>query len=163
MQTNWLVVADEGVARIYQWTSADGHLEEVETLTHASAHAKEEKLRRDAHGRRSGHAARQMSSVTASAGLDGSHGEATLFANRLADWLCQARRASRFDRLRVAAAPRFLGLLRQALDPEVARAIVEDLPKDLVNESRTDLEKRFLSPATARGPVARSPTPGTAL
>ena len=28
MQTNWLVVADEGIARIYQWTSADEHLQD---------------------------------------------------------------------------------------------------------------------------------------
>jgi protein required for attachment to host cells len=145
MQTNWLVVADEGVAHIYQWQGTDRHFQDVETLTHASAHAKEANLRRDAQGRRSGHAARAGSSVTSSAGLDAEHGEAILFAQRLNDWLAQGRQAGRFDRLRLAAAPRFLGLLRQSMKPEVADTILEDLPKDLVNESRADLEKRFLA------------------
>lgn len=145
MQTNWLVVADEGVARIYQWRGTDKHLQDVETLTHPSAYAKEADLRRDARGRRTGHGAREISSVTSSAGLDAGHGEASRFAQRLNDWLAQGRQAGRFDRLRVAAAPRFLGLLRQSMEPEVADTVLDDVPKDLVNESRTDLEKRFLA------------------
>jgi protein required for attachment to host cells len=47
--------------------------------------------------------------------------------------------------LKVAAAPRFLGLLRQSMPPQVAAVIFDEVPKDLVHESRADLEQRFLS------------------
>ena len=33
MQTNWLIVADEAVAHIFQWQGTSRRLEEVETLT----------------------------------------------------------------------------------------------------------------------------------
>ena len=145
MQTNWLVVADEGVAHIYQWQGSDAHLQDVETLTHPSARAKGADLRRDAQGRRHAEGGRAGGSVTSSASLDEEHGEAMLFARRLGDRLAQGRQAGRFDRLRVAAAPRLLGLLRQSMTPEVANTVLEEVPKDLVHESRADLEKRFLA------------------
>jgi protein required for attachment to host cells len=144
MQTNWLIVADEAVAHIYQWEGASRQLEEVETLTHPAAHAQEAELRNDAQGRMTGHAGRQMSSVTSSASLDGQHGEAIDFAKRVAERLSRAQQDGRFDRLRVAAAPRFLGLLRQQLAPQVTALIQEEVSKDLVHESRDDLARRFL-------------------
>jgi protein required for attachment to host cells len=144
MQTNWLVVADEGVAHIYQWQDAEKHLQEIETLTHPPARAHEVELRRDAYGRRTGHAARPISTVTSSASLDDEHGEAIVFARRVADWLDQARLDGRYHRLHLAAAPRFLGLLRRSMTPQVAALVVDELAKDLVNESHTDLEHRFL-------------------
>lgn len=149
MQTNWLLVADEGVARICQWQGSDAHFQDVETLTHASAHAKAADLRRDAQGRRTGHGARSGTSVTNSASLDPEHAEAVLFADRVNEWLADARQAGRFDRLRIVAAPRFLGLLRQSIKPDVAAAVFDEIPKDLVNESRTDLERRFLGEHSA--------------
>jgi protein required for attachment to host cells len=45
----------------------------------------------------------------------------------------------------VAAAPRFLGLLRQEMTPQVAGVVLDEVSKDLVHESRTDLERRFLA------------------
>ena len=147
MQTNWLVVADEAVAHIFQWQGAERRLVEVETMTHPAAHAQEADLRRDAQGRQSGHAARQMSSVTSSASLDAEHGEAIVFARRVAERLAQAHSDGSFQRLKLAAAPRFLGLLRQEMTPQVGAVIEDELPKDLVHESRNDLERHFLGAA----------------
>jgi protein required for attachment to host cells len=144
MQTNWLIVADEAVAHIFQWQGASRRLEEVETLTHPAAHSQEADLRRDAHGRISGHAARPMTSVATSASLDMVHGEAIQFARRVAERLGRAQTEDRFQQLIIAAAPRFLGLLRQELAPQVTAKIKEDVDKDLVHEKREDLERRFL-------------------
>lgn len=144
MPTNWLLIADEGVARIYQWQGNDAHFQEGETLSHAPAHARSAELQRDAQGRRTGNDARSGSSVTSSAGFDAEHGEALVFADRVNEWLANAHQAGRFDRLRIVAAPRFLGLLRQSIKPDVAAAVFDEISKDLVNESRSDLEKRFL-------------------
>lgn len=144
MQTNWLIVADEAVAHIFQWQGASRRLEEVETLTHPAAHAQEADLRRDAQGRMSGHGARTMTSVTSSAGLDQVHGEAIEFARRVAERLGRAQSEGRFQQLTIAAAPRFLGLLRQQLAPQVTALVREEVDKDLVHEDREDLARRFL-------------------
>jgi protein required for attachment to host cells len=149
MQTNWLIVADEAVAHIFQWQGASRRLEEVETLTHPAAHAQEGDLRRDAHGRNAqgrstGHQRDQMSGSTSSASLDLTHGEAIDFARRVAEHLGRAQIDDRFQRLHVAAAPRFLGLLRQQIPPQVAALVKEEVDKDLVHEKREDLERRFL-------------------
>ena len=149
MQTNWLIVADEAVAHIFQWQGASRRLEEVETLTHPAAHAQEADLRRDAQGRQTqgrsaANAGRPMSSVTSSAGLDAVHGEAVQFARRVAERLGRAQTEGGFQRLKIAAAPRFLGLLRQELPPQVSALVQEEVDKDLVHEKREDLERRFL-------------------
>ena len=119
MQTNWLIVADEAVAHVYEWQGSGKQLQEVETLTHPAAHAQESDLRRDAQGRNAqgrkvGHARGIVSSVTSSASLDLGHREGAEFAKRVSEWLAQAQRDGRFHHLKVAAAPRFLGLLRSS-------------------------------------------------
>jgi len=152
MQTNWLIVADEAVAHVYSWQGSDRQLQEVQTLTHPAAHAQEADLRDDAQGRNaqgrvSGHPRNMTGSVTSSASTDLEHREGVNFAKRVAQWLDQALRDGRYERLKVAAAPRFLGLLRQALTPQVTATILDEVSKDLTHESRGDLERRFLPEA----------------
>jgi protein required for attachment to host cells len=149
MQTNWLLVADEAVAHVFKWQGSGKRLEEVRSFTHPASHAREGELHddaqgRNAQGRKAGHSRGVMSSVTSSANLDSVHAEAVQFARQLAQWLSKAQLDGEFKQLRVAAAPRFLGLLRQELSPQVSAVILDEVAKDLVHESREDLEKRFL-------------------
>lgn len=143
MRTTWIVVADEGVARIFEIPGRDEDLVEIETLTFASARADAADLRRDAYGRRAGGGTLSGSYPTTSAGEDELHREAELFARRLSQWLADARRANRFEALKIAAAPRFLGLLRKALDPQVAELVIEEQDKDLINLDRRTLTQRL--------------------
>lgn len=146
----WAMVADEAIARVMSLPDLAGDLEEVETLTDPDAHASGSDLRRDAHGRRSA-GARAGTGATASASTDESHREAQQFAQQVAEWLNDAANANRFDELTIAAAPRFLGLLRKALSPQVTKLVVRQLDKDLIHESMGDLTTRFF-----REPLARS-------
>jgi protein required for attachment to host cells len=61
------------------------------------------------------------------------------FARELADWLAEAVRADRFDRLILTAAPAMLGELRGLLDAAVTERLEADLPKDLVKIPLGDL------------------------
>src|SRR5262245_29489221 len=131
--TTWVLVADEGLARFFRQRDSLADLEEVDTLTDAAARAQNADLRRDAHGRRG-------NSVTASAGEEALHIEAEQFARRVAVRLGEERRAGRFDTLRIVAAPRFLGLLRKALSPDVAGVVTSEMNKDLIH-----LDPRALS------------------
>ena len=115
----WVLVADEAIARILQWPGRGVELVPVEELTDPAAHAKGTEVNSDAFGRRSAGAPAGVignaiqAGATASAGEDVQHRQADLFARTVAQRLDERLREQRFDELRVAAAPRFLGLLRR--------------------------------------------------
>jgi protein required for attachment to host cells len=139
----WVVVADEAIARLLQRQGERGELEPVEELTDPDAHARGTDMRRDAHGRRG-------STVATSAGEDEQHLEAEAFARRVAQRLTEAFHQHRFDELRIAAAPRFLGLLRKSLDTQVARMVTDSLNKDLVQMTEREITEQLFADTTAR-------------
>ncbi len=152
--TVWVLIADEAIARILQWPQQSHMLEPVEELTDPTAHAREADMHRDAQGRRAGGGgagkgpggstrAQGGASVTASAGEGEKHLEARAFARRVAEHLGEALRAQRFDELRIVAAPRFLGELRKALDPQVQAVVAATVDKDLVHEDNAELTRRL--------------------
>lgn len=61
------------------------------------------------------------------------------FVQDICDALGQARRAGRFDRLYVVAAPRFIGALRRGLSIPVRRCLAGELPLDLTDESVAEI------------------------
>ena len=152
-QTTWVLVADEAIARLLQRPDKGGELQPVEELTDPAAHAKNAELRDDAHGRREGGqpASRPGSqapqpaagNATTSAGESQKHLEAETFARRVAERLAERLQQRRYDALVVAAAPRFLGLLRKALAPQVAAVVMRELDKDLIHESNAQLTARL--------------------
>lgn len=149
-KNTWVVVADEAIARILALPPDAGDLESVEEITDPDAHAKGAAFRNDAHGRRSGGVARgggqqggSSASVTSAAGEDDRHQEAERFARRVAAHLAEALQHQRFNDLKLAAAPRFLGLLRKFLSPQVAQLVNESLDKDLVQKSNDDITRRL--------------------
>jgi protein required for attachment to host cells len=88
--------------------------------------------------------------LAGAAGEDKLDHEAELFARRVAGRLAEAHRAHRYGELRIAAAPRFLGRLRKALDPEVAKSVTGEIDKDLLQLDRRELtQKLFPPPANA--------------
>lgn len=147
MASTWIVLADEGRARILEQPERGGDLIDVDELTDAAAHADNADLRRDAYGRRSPPGGGAMpGSTVESAGEQKLDHEAELFARRLADHLAQAHRAHKFEEVRIAAAPRFLGRLRKQLDAEVRQCVTEEVDKDLLQLDRRELTLRFFPP-----------------
>ena len=143
----WVLLADEGRARILQRHAAGGDLDEVEELTDAAARADNADLRRDAYARRAGSGTNLASSNTESAGEEKLDHEAKAFARRVAERLTQAHRQHRYSRLHIAAAPRFLGRLRKQLDADVKSSVETELDKDLLQlDNRTLTERLFPAP-----------------
>jgi protein required for attachment to host cells len=64
---------------------------------------------------------------------------ATTFARELADVLRQGRNDHRFTKLVLVAEPRFLGMLREALDDTTAGMVAGTVTKDLANVALQDL------------------------
>jgi protein required for attachment to host cells len=154
----WVVLADEGRARILAWHGdSETDLEEVEELTDAAAHADTADLRRDAYGRRAGSGTQGIGgNATSSAGEEKLDHEADLFARRVADHLSRAHQQHKYERLRIAAAPKFLGRLRKQLDAQVKQAVEDELDKDLLQLDRRALTQRLFPP----GPPVDANAPG---
>jgi protein required for attachment to host cells len=143
MDPTWVVLADEGRARILAMRESGTELADIEEMTDAAAHADNADFRHDAYGRRAGGDLRMGGNATSSAGEEKLDHEAELFARRVAERLAQAHAQGRFERLRIAAAPRFLGRLRKVLDPQVAKTVVDELDKDLLQLNRRELTQRL--------------------
>lgn len=156
-QTTWVLVADEAIARFLEQPAEGGDLVPVEEMTDPNAHASNLELRDDALGRRAGgqpasrpgggqpHTAAGNSTV--SAGQDESHKEAEKFARDVAARLTERLQQRRFHALKIAAAPRFLGLLRKALSHQVAATVTQELNKDVIHATAAELTTRFAPPA----------------
>jgi protein required for attachment to host cells len=76
-------------------------------------------------------------------GADASGHAATIFAAQIADRLHKGRTANRYQELVLIAAPRFLGVLRQALDSATASLVRGTLDKDFGGLSDRELLERL--------------------
>lgn len=65
------------------------------------------------------------------------------FIKRVAERLTQAEKQKQFDHLAIAAPPRALGLLRNALSNAVQARVRAETPKDLVDENADNLRDRL--------------------
>ena len=146
METTWVLLADEGRARILATSAPGTDLVELEELTDAAAHADDADFRHDAYPRRGGGGdLRTGGDAIGSGAEDKLDQEADLFARRLAGRLAEARSQGRFERLCIAAAPRFLGRLRKALDPQVAKTVVDEVDKEFLQLKRREVTHRLFT------------------
>lgn len=100
--TTWVVVADGSRARIFETTGLKLDLREIEDLVNA-----------------------------APSGPALSEKEREKFAKTVADRVEQGRLHHRYQRLRFAAEPKFLGMLRQRLSEQTRQMIFEEINEDL--------------------------------
>ncbi|MGE0873933.1 MAG: host attachment protein [Burkholderiales bacterium] len=121
MARMWIIAADSTTCRILVADSPSAALEEIEVLEHPEGRMHERDLVSDQPGRAfdSFGAGRHAMEVQVSP----KQHEAMLFAGRIAARLEAARVKHDFDTLSIVAAPRFLGLLRDKLNPHL-RALV---------------------------------------
>jgi protein required for attachment to host cells len=146
MANTWIVAADSSRARLLQVAGRE-RLVEVESFLNPEARMDERELITDAHPRFRG---------TSGPGSDRQETSAQehatdLFAKRVADYLEKARTEHRYDELVLVAPPKFLGALRGELGKEVAKLVVEELPKDLSWLNERQLEGYFAK-GSARAP-----------
>jgi protein required for attachment to host cells len=138
MANTWIVAADSSRARFLQVAGRE-RLVEVESLLNPAARMDDRELITDAHPRFRG---------TAGPGSDRQETSAQqhatdLFAKRVGDYLESARTERRYDELVIVAPPKFLGALRGELGKEVAKLVVDELPKDLSWLNERELERYF--------------------
>lgn len=141
----WFCVADAGTARIKQSASPIAPLTSVTTLNHPPYE----------HGRYEERGRGQESMTTARHAFQDADGpirrEKREFAETVAAFLDEAATRGEYQRLVLAAPPKFLGDLRTALGAKARGLVVGEIPKDLTKESDADLGERISDLASLRG------------
>ena len=153
-----IVVADQAEARFYDAIGFAHPLRLVGALSNPTAHLRDQDLTSDRPGRvfKGSSAPGRRRGATLRHSTGGEHTPlrhaAHFFAQRIAAELESARRAGRFGRLVLIAAPAILGELRAALTPAVRRCVVSTVVKDVVHRRTSDL-RRYLPRATFTEPT----------
>jgi protein required for attachment to host cells len=137
----WIVVADAARARIFSTDNAKLPLQPLEQLVSPKARLHERDLKSDRPG------------STYDSHGDGRHAtgtntspkqqEAVRFAKTISENLELGRVNHEFDRLVLVAEPQFLGLLRKAITPEVAKLVSDEIDKDLSKADRNDIRRHL--------------------
>lgn len=150
MSMHWVVVADEARARIFTAGPLLDDLVENVDLVHYEGRVPDRELRSDRPGRFASGNRRSAADPQTTA----EEVEADRFARDVATMLREGLNARRYERLVIVAAPRFLGVLRQLLDREVARHVIGEIAKELTKADPatiTESVHRYL-PETAGMP-----------
>ena len=141
MDSTWILVADSGRGRIFELHQS-GHLMEIEDFANPAERERNADLRTDGYGRFYGKGEREQGH-TAEPDISPKQHEAERFAAHIADYLVKAKNLHQYERLKLVADPRFLGLLRAKLDEEVLKLVDLELGQDLSKASVRELEQRL--------------------
>jgi len=128
MGRTWIVLAESSRARILEAESASGPLTEVAVLEHPESRAHDQDLISDAPGRRFATAGPKRHGMAQATSPKEEH--AILFARELARRLDHDLAHRRYQRLILAAAPKFLGHLRNELSTATSGVVAWEYPKN---------------------------------
>ena len=145
MKTIWVIVANQAEARIYSSQQIAWDIELVKTLMHEEGAIHLRDLVSDAPGRvhdRMGSARHSMEPNTGvkEEGL-------RRFVKEIVEFVEAAYLKKDFNELVILAAPVVLGVIRKGLTSVLARAVVKEVPKDVVgqdvNKIQIQLKRAF--------------------
>lgn len=147
MNSTWLVVADNSRARIFTMETRSGPIQEIESVVHAEARLREQKMTSDLPGRASGNSGGAGFSFEDE--TSPKEQENINFAKQIAKELDVARKNNKFKQFALVAAPGFLGNIRNQLNPKIQKLICFELAKNLAHldaaEIRSHLPERIPS------------------
>ena len=130
-QKTWVLVANGSLARIFNLSKDT--LAEIEVLTHPETRVHGHDLVSDSPG---------LSYASSGSGrhamepkISPQKNEMEHFAKQIAHYLDLEHRKNHFHYLHILAAPTFLGLIRHNLGHDTKNAILQELDKDLTQES----------------------------
>jgi protein required for attachment to host cells len=148
MDTTWIVAADAGRARIFAETDQKHPLQEIEDMVNPAARM------------RIGDQLSDKMSPTSAAGSSHNTGgalpnkqyepqqtveerEAEMFAKSICGFLLKSHQAGKFQKLELIAEPKFLGVLRAMVDPQLKSLISREINKDYSQFSGHQLREQM--------------------
>jgi protein required for attachment to host cells len=137
MTATWVLVADSSRAKLFSADKALAPLQEIEHFSHPAGRAKNQDLTSDRQGRSSDNLRMMDYDV------DPKRQEAIIFAKQLTAHLRSGRHRGSFQKLYIAAAPTFLGILRDKLDPQTAQLVAAEVNKDLTQLDAAEIRRHL--------------------
>lgn len=125
----YVLVADAARARLFRW-SDESELEQVGCWTHPESRLQNRELLSDGPARNQAFPGGPRSTADPP---DAHRVEAVRFARQLAETLRDGRVHGTYDHLVIVAPPKFLGMLRDALDAPTAKLIRVSLANDFTH------------------------------
>lgn len=132
MGRTWIVLAESSRARILEAANPSSPLTEVATLEHPEARAHETELTSDLPGSRVSAGGASHGGMAQAKSPKQEH--ALHFARELAGRLDHDLRDGRYHRLILAAAPKFLGHLRDELSTITSSVVALEYPKNWLHD-----------------------------
>ena len=148
MDTVWIVSADAGRARIFAESKPDGPLEEVDDLVNTSARMRinekvTDRLGPTSAGQSIHNTGGALPNKQYEAPQTPDEREAESFAKDLSARLVAGFREGQFQKLSLVAAPKFLGVLRSFLAPELKPLVNLELNKDYTHSNAQQLREQL--------------------
>jgi len=137
MSTTWILTANRSGARLFERHGKDMAVRLVQDIPHPQGRLQNRDIDADKPGRAFDSLGQGRHSVgTAHAPTEE---VAMKFARILAELLYKGRTAHAYDQVVLVADPKFLGMLRGALDEPTAALVTQTVHKDLPDVSEKDL------------------------
>jgi len=142
LKTIWILVANQAEAQIYSSNRISGNLVLLDTLTHAEGAAHVRDLTSDAPGRAYDRIGPARHSMEPDTGVK--EEERRRFVKELVERLKTAYLQGKFDQLVLLAAPAVLGVIRKTLNGGLAKAVVKEIPKDVIGQSMDKIQTQLV-------------------
>ena len=147
MDTIWIVTADEGRARIFCESEPGNPLQEIDAMVNTGARMRtmekvSDKLSPKAAGSSKHATGGALPTNQYEPQQTPEERESEFFAKTVADYLLKAWQAGQFQKLELFAAPKFLGLLRAILDPQLKPLVTVESNKDYTSLNAHQLRER---------------------
>ncbi|PCI21769.1 MAG: hypothetical protein COB62_02605 [Piscirickettsiaceae bacterium] len=139
MPKTWVLVANSSQAKIYAGKGQKGPLTEIENFDYPNGRLHEGDLVSDSAGSDGGSTGQGRHVLDDE--TTARQQEAIIFAKELASHLDRERKNDSFRRLIVIAPPTFLGLLRKNLNDEVMSMVSQQIDKNFINKSATEIHQ----------------------
>lgn len=140
---SWVIVASAARARVFASAGRHEPWTELWDMVNSEGRMAAQDFVSDKPGRTVDGARGQHHTLDPSA--DPKERAAQQFAREVAARLDKDHQEKKIDRLTVVAPPHFLGLLREYMSEAVARAVVDEVAKDLTREDAAELQEHVAS------------------
>jgi protein required for attachment to host cells len=137
----WILVADGAQARVLENRGPGKGLTQVKGLAFEDAHLRARDINADRPGRSISSVGSGRSAIEPP--TDPVAYREAAFVRSLAEVLEERHEHGAYSRLIIAADPTALGTIREALCPQVRKAILAEMPKDLTNVPTSDMDRHF--------------------
>ena len=141
MKRNWILVANQAEAQFYSSERLPGNLSLIGVLANEEATAHPRDLVSDAPGRAFDSQGQGRHAMEPNTGVK--EEQRRRFVKEMVERLQAARVKGDLDQLVLLAAPAVLGVIRKTLNPDLQKAVVKEIPKDLIGQGVDQIQSQL--------------------